>query len=76
MRKGDQRDIDMIEHPSRWPNTNLAMKKYRRDGDMPECALISSAHPLSVWAYPDQGGKLIKTYSTIQELINDGWMVD
>jgi hypothetical protein len=70
--KGDERDRKMILDPYAWPLPYLCLKRYAEPNSPPECGII---HPDSL-TVRTHDNETIKSYETVDELMDDGWMVD
>lgn len=68
--KGDQRDIDMMNDPERWPGEHLCVKRYVED-DL-QCSVMDQN--FSIFGY-DLKNKVAQ-FNSAKEAVDAGWMVD
>jgi hypothetical protein len=79
------RDRAMILDPYKWPLFYLPLKRSVQGGGMPEIALLRSASTepdvertveINMSVYGPLGDVTTVKYSTVDELLADGWVVD
>jgi hypothetical protein len=71
-----EEDLKIINSPLLWPMCDYLCMKKREGNKTTLTGRLKTGSTRHIWQHPHDGGKLIEDYASLDDLLEDGWIVD